>query len=459
MAAPVSDSYSCASGGVIAGGRNVFFSSGPETGSYDAGTQIWTPGRDENGVVTRASWALVPTDGTWVEVAGTAFTTQVQPLLSAALPTYNDPGASDLADVLNDYSGFAYDASGGRIFAHGGGHSGSANNGLYRCDLKKLTWSIAKLPDMQTYWPANYKTTPPRDNSYTVYTNAADAVAADPTTTSFYSDEFYDPIEPLANTRNPTSRHTYEAMTFYNGKLRHGVRRYWEWDEATDTWTAQFPHGKNATTHQQTGGGYCGEMVKGTWDEVNSRYICGPAWISAPQGFWSINSSGTWSNAGGIVSGWEGYGSTACRMGRKWVFFARPSHDSSTYWPPRLKITDLDTDTQSTVTLSGIDQYRCMAAVKSYESTFMTYVPSVEKILCLMGYDAYDAYDAAANLPLEPFWIDPVSGAMTHEPQVGKFPSLWSWDLVKNKMVYIPQIDALVIVANATTTMRIRRFA
>jgi len=212
MPNPAADSYWCNSGGMIAAGRHVFFSNGSETGSYDAGTNTWTPGRDASGIVTGASWALVPTDGTWVEVAGTAFATQVQPLLTAELPGYNDPGASDLSSVLNDYNGFAVDYAAGRIFAHGGGHQGGANNGIYRCDLKKMAWAIAKLPDMQTYWPENYKANPPRDNSYTIYTNARDAVTADPTTSAFWEDEFYDPVEPLANTRNPTARHTYQAM-------------------------------------------------------------------------------------------------------------------------------------------------------------------------------------------------------------------------------------------------------
>lgn len=459
MATPVGDSYWVASGGVIAAGRNIFFSSGAEAGSYNAGTQVWTPGRDSNGVVTRASWALVPTDGTWVEVAGTAFTTQVQPLLTAALPTYNDPGASDLADVLDDYSGFAHDVLGGRIFANGGGHQGSANNGLYRCDLKKLSWAIAKLPDMQTYWPANYKTNPPRDNSYSVYTNAKDAITTNPTTTTFGHDEFYDPIEPLANTRNPTARHTYNALTFYGGKLRHGVRRYWVWDETTGAWSSAYPFNLNATTHEQAGGGSTGELVKGTFDEVNNRYLCGPSWISSnPGGIWSKNSDGSWSWPSGFIGGWELYVAAACRMGRKWAFFARPASNNSDYWPPKLRVTDLDTDTLSTINLGGIVQSRCIDSSKYDESTSMEYVGANGKIFCLMPYDANDAYADTAHLPLEAFWIDPVSGTMTLETQTGKFPSLWSYSLLKNKLFYIPQIKSLAIFPSSGENMRIRRF-
>lgn len=456
MAAPVGDSYGVASGGVIAAGRNIFFSSGAEAGSYNAGTQVWTPGRDSNGVVTRASWALVPTDGTWVEVAGTAFTTQVQPLLTAALPTYNDPGSSDLASVLNAYNGFAHDVAGGRVFAHGGGHQDGANNGLYRCDLKKLSWAIAKLPDMQTHWPANYKSNPPRDNSYTIYTNAKDAVTADPTTTAFYHDEFYDPIEPLASTRNPTARHTYQAMTFYGGKLRHGVRRYWEWDEATGNWASRFPLGKNATTHTNTGGGYCGEAVKGTWDEVNNRYYCTPTFVGAPSSAWAWNAdSETWTYAPtNVVGGYESYYGAFARRGRQWASFTRPD-TAGNYWPPTIKLLNLDTMTRTTVTLSGIEQAKCISGFE--EATIMEYVAALDRFFLLMPYDINDSLPAGA-LPLEPFWIDPVAGTMTHEAQIGKFPALNTYSMVKNKLFYVPQIKALVLFKDATSNALIRRF-
>ena len=156
----------------VAGAPDEFFSAESNAGAYNSSTKTWTPGRGSDGRITQVSFSLLPTDGTWVEIAGTAFVASVQPLLTSALPTYNDPGSSDLASVLDAYNGFAHDVPGGRLFAHGGGHQNSANNGIYRFDLMKMTWAIAKLPDMQTYWPANYKSNPPRDNSYTIYTNA-----------------------------------------------------------------------------------------------------------------------------------------------------------------------------------------------------------------------------------------------------------------------------------------------
>lgn len=457
MATPANDSFAVPSG-VIAGGRNVFFSSGSETGSYNAGTQTWTPGRDAQGVVTRASWELVPTDGTWVEVAGTAFTTQVQPLLSAALPAYNDPGSGDLAGVLDAYNGFAHDVSGGRVFAHGGGHYDSANNGVYRCDLKKLTWAIAKLPDMQTHWDSAYNKAVPDSGSFTGYTRANAAVSANPTTTDFYGDEFYDLVEPLASTRNPTARHTYEAMTFYGGKLRHGVRRYWEWDEATGIWTSRYPMNKNATTHGTDNESYCGEAVKGTWDEVNNRYICTPVQTGgepATGWAWSADTQ-TWNHPSGLLGGWGCYASTFARRGRTWCSFARPTYQGN-YWPISLRVWNLDTEAVTGISLTGLTQSKCIDANFYDESTVMVYVDAVDKFFVMMPYDANDTYAASAALPLEGFWIDPTAGTMTHEVQTGKFPALTAWALIKSKIFYVPQIKAIVMFHAGTANARIRR--
>lgn len=121
MTIPTSEYYPIQSALTLAEEPAPFFSRGAAVGSYNPNTFLWTPGRDASGIITQRSFDLVPV-GPWVEVAQTAFVKKVQPLLSAALPTYNDSGASDLADVLDDYSGFAHDAEGGRVFAHGGGH-------------------------------------------------------------------------------------------------------------------------------------------------------------------------------------------------------------------------------------------------------------------------------------------------------------------------------------------------
>lgn len=459
MTIPTSEYYPMLSALTVAEEPAPFFSRGTAGGSYNPGTFLWTPGRDASGIITQRSFDLVPV-GPWVEVAQTAFVKKVQPLLSAALPTYNDPGASDLADVLDDYSGFAHDAEGGRVFAHGGGHQGSANNGLYRLDLRKMSWAIAKLPDMPTHWPANYKTNPPRDNSYSIYTRAQDYCKANPTTTVANHDMFYDPVEPAADTRNPTARHTYAAMTFADGKLRHGVRQYWEWTESTNTWSRKFPFNKNFMSHSKPGGGATGEAVKGTWDEVNKRYICGPFWNGTPGGFWGYNTlSDTWQWMTSLPSGWEAYASAACRKGRSWCLFARPTYNKHYFWPPMLRVWNLDTQISQTVRLTGLKKDRCIDANRYDESTIMEYVPEIDRIFLLMPYDLNDSFPDEATLPLVPFLIDLETASIAPEAQTGAFPPLTARSLVKNKFFYSEKLRALVMVPDSGSNVRIRRYA
>lgn len=459
MTIPSAEHYPLQAALAVSAEPSAFFSRGAQAGHYDPSTFLWTPGRDAAGVITQKSWSLVPV-GPWVEVAQTGFVKNVQPLLSAALPGYDDPGASKLADVLDDYSGFAHDAEGGRVFAHGGGHQGSANNGLYRLDLDRMAWAIARLPDMQTHWPANYRSNPPRDNSYSIYTRAQDFCRANPTTTIASHDMFYDPVEPRADTRNPTARHTYSAMTFAGGTLRHGVRQYWEWRESTDTWSRKFPFGKNFTTHGQPGGGLTGEAVKGTWDEVNQRYICGPFWSGTPGGFWGYDTrQDRWQWLSNLPGGWEAYTAIACRKGRHWCLFSPPSSNRDYYWPPKLHLWNLDTQFSQTVPLSGLVKAKFINAERSDESSVMEYVPEIDRIFLLMPYRLNDAHPANANLPLVPFLIDPATGTVTPQAQTGAFPALSAGALLKNKFFYSGKLRALVMVVNAGSNVRLRRYA
>ena len=459
MTIPTSESYPLQSAfAVRAAEPEPFFAAGNGRGRYDAARHLWTPGRNAAGVITRQSFDLVPI-GPWVEVAQTSFVKNVQPLLNAALPAYNDPGASDLADVLDDFSGFAHDAEGGRVFAHGGGHQGSANNGLYRLDLNRMKWAIAKLPDMHTHWPASYRRNPPRDNSYTIYPPARDYCRANPETTEVYHDMFFDPDTPAADTRNPTARHTYAAMTFADGTLRHGVRQYWEWSEATNRWSRRFPFARNCTTHAQPGGGITGEAVKGTWDELNQRYICGPFWNGTPGGFWSYDTRrDNWHWINGLPRGWEAYVATACRIDRSWCLFARPTSDKQ-YWPPKLSLWDLDSQISRTVVLTGLEHEKCVHSKRYDESTIMEYVPAIDRILLLMPYDIDDRHPDKAALPLVPFLIDVHAGTVEFEPQSGAFPALRSGAQVKNKFFYSARLNALVLVPDAGSNVLIRRFA
>lgn len=436
-----------------------FFSDEAVLGEFDALRHRWTPGRGSDGRITYASWVQLPCDGRWIEVADSAFAGSIAEQLKNALPDYNDPGNNDILDILDDYCGIAHDHAGGRAFAHGGGHQGSANNGLYVLSLASMQWSIAQLPDMQTPWPASYTRNPPRDNSYTLYPPARDACRAAPDSTTFGDDEFFDPDTPAASTRHPTARHTYRAMTFDDGVLRHGVRRYWEWTEATGAWCARYPFGKTCATHVQPGGGYCGEAVKGTWDEVRRRYLCTPTQISGvPAGGWAYHAdTGTFSTPKNLLAGWEAYTAVFARRDREWCSFARPTREGR-HFPPQLKLWHLDDESLLSLPLTGLEQKKCIAAARYDESSVLEYVPDTGLFFLLMPYDHDGNRAPQANLPLEAFWIDSTQRTITAEKQQGAFPSLTSRSLINNKLFYSPKLNALVLIADASSPVRLRRF-
>lgn len=457
MATPRADSYSAASGATVYAGRfsDTFLSNEAGVGSYDSGAFAWTPARASDGRITQQSFDALPT-GVWISIAGTGFTSQVQPLLTAAMPTYTDLGNTGLAMVLDGYSGVAHDVVGGRLFAHGGGHVDSANNGIYRLDLAKMIWAIAKLPDLQTTWDVNYRAGVVE--SFTTYPRADAYCAANPTTTTVGWDEFYDPVTPAASTRNPTSRHTYEALTFYGGKLRYGVRRYWEWDEATGIWTGKYPFDRTYGTHYNAGTVGNSECVKGTWDEVKNRYICTPTQNGSPGDAWSYDAdTSAWSMLGFVPTSYQAYWATMARAGRKWVSFTRPTLEGS-YWPPKAYISDLDADTISNIALTGLDITKCVSDSRYTESTIMAYCAANDKFLAFMAYDLNNSYADGAALPLEPFWIDLAAGTITHEAQLGAAPSLSTYSLVKNKFVYVPQLSCLLMISSGTSNIILRKF-
>src|SRR5450631_1178084 len=106
--------------------------SGSAAGTFAA--DVWTPGRDADGVVNLVSWNLVPLNR-WIEVAGTRLD-GLDSVVKAAVPGWRDYGSWD--GVTNAWNGMAWDTRAG--FERGwlavcGGHSDSSNDGIYRFDL------------------------------------------------------------------------------------------------------------------------------------------------------------------------------------------------------------------------------------------------------------------------------------------------------------------------------------
>lgn len=437
--------------------NGAFFSSDNVPGTYNAATHTWIPGRGADGRITNASFELVPV-GPWVVIADTGFVSHIQPLLNAALPKYKDIGTGGLRMVLDAYSGVALDVEGGRMFVHGGGHHDSANNGIYLLDFAKMAWSIAKLPDIQNNWPSNYSTS--GTGSFTNYPPALDYVSANPNTTDVFSDEFFDLTNTLANTRNPTARHTYEGMTFYDGKLRHSVRRYWEWDEVTGVWSKQFPFNKSAVQHKKPGGGYMGENMKSTYDEVTSRFISTPTFTAAPGAGWAYNTeSRAWTQPQGLLGGWRAYQSGFARRGREWCSFAPPRAGDTSYWPPTLRAWNLDTGTALSTTLTGMVHSQCVGSQFFGETTTMCYIDATGKFAALFPYYLSNVDSSNAAAPLVIGMIDTTAATIEIEIQTGAWPVLKSLSpSVNNRFNYIRQMRCLILIQDGSKNIIIRKF-
>lgn len=443
------------------GGGAGFLSDESALGSYDPVTFVWTPGRGADGRITQASFNQLPMD-TWVKISGTLLDPVVSSLITAQLPGYSDPGTGDPQSILHAYSGCAVDEVGGRAFFHGGGHTDSAFNGILRLSFAKFQWELASPPDHQDNWPSTYRALSGNGQypSYSVYGPAMAYANANPNS-SIYYDEFFDPDNPLASTGRPTSRHTYSALSYHNGKLRHGVRRYWEWDEATDTWIKAIPFGQTTGAFTSSTTGNVAENVSGTWDEVAGKYICGPANFTGP--FWSYApATQTWAWENWIPGGYQAYYSAMARAGRKWVQVTRPSSDGPDFWPMKASVMDLDTKTTVNVPLPGLDKTKFISQNAFYESCVLAYVPPLNKFLYLMPYDVNDTYAANADVPLQPFLIDVNAGTITHAPQVGAWPEatyLSAWSQIENKLFFINQLSALCMVTRGSREIIIKRVA
>lgn len=103
----------------------------------------WAPQRDAGGNIT--NFAALPAR-TWTMIPGSAMTPAIQPILDAGGYTLYRYGSNKLSAVMDNFSGMAWDFSTGRGWAHGGGHEGGSDNGVYQLDLNKMKWSITAYP-------------------------------------------------------------------------------------------------------------------------------------------------------------------------------------------------------------------------------------------------------------------------------------------------------------------------
>lgn len=432
MAAPVADSYSCASGGVIAGGRSSLWSLENVPGSYDSGTDTWTPGRGADGRVTVASWNLVPT-GRWVKVSGTRMDT-LDSVVKAALPNWTDRGNSGWNGVTGAWSGMAVDyETQPRAWIFGGGHHDSSNNGLYRLDMHKMAWAVEIMPTDLTGCDANY--TKAGTVTFTSYGPAAAYEAANPNQNVVYRDALYGFAADM-----PTSRHTYSALAYdaATNKVFMGQARMWVADLATGTWSKRMPFGTNVGSF--TGStGYAFENTFGFMD--GSDYVILGSQAGNMSRAWRFNQGNeTFAWVTGLPQGDMLSRSASCKVGTK-VYSFNPYLNYFT-------VSNLDTDSVGWYSLAA-SAALTDAAHATFDGAGMTYVPDTGKILF--------ASRSVSTNNLTLYWIDPVGMAIDSASFSGNWYATPN-QYVESKIQYIPQMRAVVHISAASDDIRILRY-
>jgi hypothetical protein len=473
--------------------QSIGWGSGALTGSYNSSTYQWTPGVDSNGVVNQVSWNLLPLN-TWVEVVGTTSrptridaldtvvkgthpnTATLAPGLTP-VPTWYDAGGEDWLGVIQDWNGMAYDDRAGteRLWmCVGGGHAGSSNDGIYKFDLRKMTWQVQRMPMNPQNWstrtpPVIYanNASNPFYNTYTVYNVAWDYWLANPTSGYFY-DEFFDPdnpSDPNRSPRTPTSRHTYGSQVFVPtlgaaGKILMGCRRHWEYDLATNTWATP----KSVLGNANPGDYVPSENMQGWWDASRGRYYlqCGNgSGSNDPRSYWHSPSAGTW----GTDGPWSASGYTASYCGTELVggttLYSLLYHTNEppyavTNRPKRLITRNIVTQAAGTtqdVTLGSSLATRTFPGDNDDVQQFITFVPQLNKFFC--GIKTVEDGYCMATIDATTL----VAERMTYPGKGFDGTKTTTNYRIENRVRYIAGLNAVVWVERHDEGVRIMRVA
>lgn len=435
------------------GAVNTGWAAGSVTGgSYNSSTFAWTPEKDGAGVVKALSWAETPTL-TIFEAVGTRLDA-----LQSQVPYWNDPGTDDWNGVTSNWNGMAVDLRPGNERAFlmaSGGHAGSANDGIYTLNMRKMGWSIQRPPSDPANWAASYFARIASGNSATLYPPANDYYTANPTNAEGVDyDEFYDPAfptDPLRSPRTPTARHTYGSVVFVpdlgvSGKLIMACRRQWEYDLATNTYLLP----RNCA-----GGGQTSESMQAWWDRFTRRYyVCASNGSSGPEtrSYWYHPESGVTGTDGYFPAG--GYSASYCAttLHQDKLYSVLYHLNTPPYQevnkPKRLIMTDLATQVTTSVdiTLGASFAGKTFAANNADSPQVCTYIPSEGKLLVLTS-TIEDGFRLC--------WLDPVTGVL----ELTSFAGLPFTPIeVENKFRFIPGLNAIAWVHMADHNVRFLRF-
>lgn len=419
------------------------FGNGNATGSLNG--DVWTPGRDANGLVNQVSWDLVPRRrGIWV--AGSKLAA-LDGVVKAAIPAWRDYGTDGWDGVMQAWNGFTIDTAGSRLWLMAaGGHAAASNNGIYRFDAFKMAWAVEKMPSDPTPWSAYYKGTGGRGGTFTYCSESdAEAVArAAAGTLKMQNDYFYD---ELYWDNRPTSRHVYSASAYIpqTNELIMSTRRLWRYSLTTGEWTLRRRLKDIATQH------FAGSGTWAIYDEVAQEYLHGGAGDGLYNTVGYKVSSNTWTNWN---APWAIYGVADARHGRQVTILATPERSGGLYAKDgQYWVYDLDS---RTVALTGKLQYAQGLSRDDfppvnyyYDGYALCYVASINRYwLCTRMNDG--------SMPI--LEIDPTTTPWTvrRQPLEGVVPR--PHQNLCRKLVYLPGLNAVVMGDAATKDMWIYKF-
>ena len=408
------------------------FGTGGDAGRLE--DDVWTPGRDANGIVNAASWAIAPR-GRWLAVDGTRLDA-MDAVVKRQIPAWRDWGTEGWRGVTDDWNGMAIDTAGNRMWLSGGGHAGSSNNGIYRFDGLRMAWAVEDMPSDPTPWSDHYKETGRRGGTFTFCKDANDLMKAKEAagTLQAINDHFYD---ELPWDGKPASRHTYSSMVFApeSNELIMICRRLWRYSLTEKRWTYK------RLIRDRVPLWLDGENMVAIHDEATGEVL-----VSAAGSSGIYNSTGyslrqnQWTNWG---SPWILYSNVAdLRVDRRVVAFNPPSRRTTytnapgQYWDYNLNTRSLVTS--GTVQISGgLSQNDFAIDSWFYDSAGLTYIPSLNR---------YWLYTLMANGAMEMIEINPTTTPWTARRAAtvpGKVPV--SSPRLERKMIFLPGLNAVLI--------------
>ena len=415
----------------VAPRSGIVFASGADAGTFDAGTDTWSPARTA-GVVNQSSWDIVPT-GRWVKVSGS----RLDSLTAATIAASTGWTESALAwpGVMEAWNGFAIDPAGSRVWlVAAGGHADSGNNGVYRFDASTMSWAIERAPSNRNEWSAQYRNlTAPQPGTYTSnYESSVATPQQELGEVGTVGNHFFD---VLFWDKRPTSRHVYSTPVYVpqSNELVMLCRQFWKFDLASKDWTYRRRAPSNID----------GAGVYGIHDEATNTYLFGGAsdGVYASHGYNLASNEWTTWGVGGAPGGspWALYVVADTRHDRIVTAFSPPVSDNGTYvgryWRYSLDTRALTQVASNIQFGGGLTLANFPSQYAYYDGCGMVYVPPLNRYWIntrmstgLMGWLELDPTTT-------PWTLRPLTLA-NDGPSGAQFPL--------RKTVWLPQLNALL---------------